>query len=104
MLNWNKCNKIDVVEGLKSLPDESIDIEIIDPPYNIGKDFGNNFDKLEINEYVEWCRLWIDFCFLVLKSVGYNILQIKMLLQIHSGNAVTNQLYVFGSRLIEFLI
>ena len=32
----------DAIAGLKKLPDECCDIVIADPPYNIGKDFGNN--------------------------------------------------------------
>ena len=40
MLELNKIYKIDVLEGLKKLKDNSCDVIIIDPPYNIGKDFG----------------------------------------------------------------
>lgn len=35
----------DCVEGMKNIQNETIDIIICDPPYNIGKDFGNNSDK-----------------------------------------------------------
>ena len=48
----------DAIEGLKEIEDESVDCIIIDPPYNIGKDFGNNKRKQEINKYIEWCMLW----------------------------------------------
>ena len=34
----NKIYCIDCLEGLKKLPDNSIDLIITDPPYNIGKD------------------------------------------------------------------
>ena len=40
-----KIVKGDCVEGMKQIKDESVDIVICDPPYNIGKDFGNNSDK-----------------------------------------------------------
>lgn len=70
MLLLNKCHKIDVLEGLKQLPDSSADVEIIDPPYNIGKDFGNNFDNLDLEEYIKWCRQWIAECERVLKDNG----------------------------------
>lgn len=66
-------NKIicgDAVEELKKLPDESCDIIICDPPYNIGKDFGNNHDKRELNEYVSWCKEWMDECIRVMKPAG----------------------------------
>ena len=32
----------DCINGMKKLNDNSVDIIICDPPYNIGKDFGNN--------------------------------------------------------------
>jgi SOS regulatory protein LexA len=46
----------DAIEGLRKLPNNSCDLVIIDPPYNIGKDFGNNIDKRELSEYVEWSK------------------------------------------------
>ena len=39
----------DCIEGMKKMKDESIDIIIADPPYNIGKDTWDN-----ISNYVEW--------------------------------------------------
>lgn len=66
----NKILLGDVLELIKYISDDSVDVVIADPPYNIGKDFGNNFDSLEIESYVSWCKLWIDECFRVLKPTG----------------------------------
>ena len=47
-MNKEIKNKIicgDCIEGMKMLPSNSFDIVIADPPYNIGKNFGNNFDN-----------------------------------------------------------
>lgn len=60
----------DAIQELGKLPDESCDIVIADPPYNIGKDFGNNSDKRELGEYVEWCKLWINESIRILKPHG----------------------------------
>jgi len=61
----------DSLELLKLIKDKSIDLIFIDPPYNIGKDFGNNKDNWNsIDEYVEWCKTWIDECFRILKDDG----------------------------------
>ncbi len=60
----------DAVAGLKQLPDESCDVVIIDPPYNIGKDFGNNIDRRELNEYVAWCKEWTKESIRVMKPTG----------------------------------
>lgn len=69
-LPLNKVILGDAVKELKKLPDESCDVIIIDPPYNIGKDFGNNIDKRELSEYVKWCKEWIDESIRVMKPSG----------------------------------
>ena len=51
---------------LKNHPDlgtESAQIVIADPPYNIGKDFGNKSDKQPMGEYLKWCDEWIKDAF-----------------------------------------
>ncbi|MFK7866048.1 MAG: site-specific DNA-methyltransferase [Alphaproteobacteria bacterium] len=54
----------DVIKVLKKLPTErKFDVIIIDPPYNIGKDFGNNNDTMPIEAYVAWSREYISLCF-----------------------------------------
>lgn len=59
------------LDNLKKISDNSIDLIFADPPYNIGKDFGNNKDKWSSTEdYVNWCKQWIDECFRVLKDTG----------------------------------
>lgn len=61
----------DSTELLKKIKDDSIDLIFADPPYNIGKDFGNNVDKWDdTKKYIEWCKLWIDECFRILKPTG----------------------------------
>lgn len=59
------------VEELKKIEDNTINLIFADPPYNIGKDFGNNKDKWKNTEnYITWCKTWIDECFRVLKDDG----------------------------------
>lgn len=59
------------IDNLRKIADDSIDLIFADPPYNIGKDFGNNKDKWSsTSEYIKWCKLWIDECFRVLKKNG----------------------------------
>lgn len=60
----------DSLEILPTLEDNSAQIIICDPPYNIGKDFGNNSDKQPLNEYLDWCDKWINECLRVLKPNG----------------------------------
>lgn len=60
----------DALEELKKLPSGSCDVVVVDPPYNIGKDFGNNIDRRELGEYVAWCKEWIGECIRVMKPSG----------------------------------
>jgi len=70
ILPLNKIILGDALAELKKLPDESCDVVVIDPPYNIGKDFGNNHDKRELSEYISWCKEWISECIRAMKPNG----------------------------------
>lgn len=61
----------DALEVLSQIPDESIDLIFVDPPYNIGKDFAGRKDKWKTEEdYLNWCYQWIDLCIIKLKPTG----------------------------------
>lgn len=55
---------------LPTLANESAQIVIADPPYNIGKDFGNESDKQPMEDYLKWCDSWIAECLRILKPNG----------------------------------
>ncbi len=69
-LPLNKIILGDAIKELKKMPNECCNVIIADPPYNIGKDFGNNHDKRELLDYVSWCNEWIRECIRVLKPTG----------------------------------
>ena len=61
----------DAIEVLRQIPNESIDLIFVDPPYNIGKDFAGRKDKWGTDEaYLKWCYEWIDLCISKLKPNG----------------------------------
>jgi len=65
----------DVIHGdsldiLPTFDSNSAQIIIADPPYNIGKDFGNNSDKQPMAEYLKWSEKWIHECLRLLKPNG----------------------------------
>lgn len=66
----NKIILGDCIEEMKKLPSNSFDIVIADPPYNIGKNFGNNFDNYSLEEYISWSKKWIQECRRLLKDTG----------------------------------
>ena len=43
----------DCISAMKKIKSGSINIIIADPPYNIGKDFGNDSDKQDMKEYIK---------------------------------------------------
>jgi hypothetical protein len=60
----------DALQVLPTLNDNSAQIIIADPPYNIGKDFGNDSDKQPIEEYLQWSEKWISECLRILQPNG----------------------------------
>lgn len=61
----------DSLKILKSIRAKTVNLIFADPPYNIGKDFGNNFDKWETKDsYINWCKDWINECMRILKDDG----------------------------------
>ena len=61
----------DSLKVLKRVKSGVIDLVFADPPYNLGKDFGNNKDKWsDKQEYIHWCKIWIDECMRTLKDNG----------------------------------
>ena len=66
----NKIFNEDVLAGIGKIPNESIDLIIADPPYCLGKDYGNNSDKKSPSEYLEWSKKWIDAVIPKLKDTG----------------------------------
>ncbi len=62
----NDCLKV-----LPFLKSESIDTIFADPPFNLNKIYGaKSKDNLPEDQYVEWCKAWIDECVRVLKPGG----------------------------------
>lgn len=60
----------DCLNVMPELATESAQIVIADPPYNIGKDFGNDSDRQTMPHYLEWCDRWIAECLRILKPNG----------------------------------
>jgi DNA modification methylase len=60
----------DAIKELCKIKDESIDLIVTDPPYNLNKDYGNNQDRLEFNDYLEFSKAWLTESKRVLKPTG----------------------------------
>jgi site-specific DNA-methyltransferase (adenine-specific) len=60
----------DACAELAKLEDASVDLVIADPPYNLGKDYGNNRDLKAWHEYEEFTQQWITQAVRILKPSG----------------------------------
>lgn len=61
----------DAIEVLSQIPDESVDLIFVDPPYNIGKNFAGRKDEWKTDkDYLDWCYQWIDICIRKIKPSG----------------------------------
>lgn len=61
---------IDALEGIKALPDNCIDLVVADPPYGLGKDYGNDSDKKTTVEFLKWTEAWLTLVVPKLKRTG----------------------------------
>ena len=66
----NKIYNEDCLEGISKIPDNSIDLILTDPPYCLGKDYGNDSDMKEPGKYLEWTYEWINAVIPKLKKKG----------------------------------
>lgn len=55
---------------LKNMSDESVNLIVADPPYNLGKDYGKTKDNLDKKEYIEFSKKWLNECNRILKPDG----------------------------------
>jgi site-specific DNA-methyltransferase (adenine-specific) len=70
MLELNKIYFQDSLEGLKLIDDESINLICIDPPYFLlnNQKWDNQWKNIE--EYLNWCKIWFNESFRILKKDG----------------------------------
>lgn len=67
----NKTINGDIISVLKRLPDGFADLIIIDPPYNLTKNFnGMKFDSMSEEKYEEFLNSWFPLVCRKLKSTG----------------------------------
>jgi len=111
ILELNKVHNIDCLEGLKQLDDNSIDLIITSPPYNLGKHHhtGNNRFKSynEYNDdmpeelYQQWQVDVLDECFRVLKQDGSMFYNHKN--RIRKGTQIEPYRWIYKSKFSDFI-
>ncbi|MDO4551079.1 MAG: site-specific DNA-methyltransferase [Planctomycetia bacterium] len=91
----------DALKELQKLPDESVRLIVTDPPYNLNKDYGNNQDKLEFEEYLEFSRRWLTeakriltedgtiYVFMGMRYISYVYEILEQKLEMHFNSWIT---------------
>lgn len=69
-MELNKVFNEDCITYMKALPDKSIDLIIADPPYNIGKNYGNKSDMQSKEEYIKFLESFVLESTRILNSHG----------------------------------
>lgn len=84
MIKLDKIYNIDCLKGFKKLKDQSIDLIITSPPFNLGNTHHTGFkkhksydDKMPENDYQKWQVKVLNECFRVLKNNGSMMYQHK---------------------------
>src|ERR1043166_572079 len=66
----------DFITGMSRLADESVDLVVTSPPYNLGISYGRYSDRQDRRSYLDWCGKWARQIHRVLKSNGSFFLNI----------------------------
>jgi len=60
----------DAIDLFKTIKSDSVDLIVADPPYNLGKNYGNNHDLIGFDEYISFSKSWLSEAKRVLKPTG----------------------------------
>jgi site-specific DNA-methyltransferase (adenine-specific) len=66
----NTITQGDCLTLLKDMPDNSVDVTFADPPFNLNKKYNSAKDSLALEEYLDWCELWICEMARITKPTG----------------------------------
>jgi len=69
-MNVNRIYNEDLFAGIDKINDYSVDLIIADPPYGLGKDYGNDSDKIDTEKYQQWSESWLALVLPKLKRTG----------------------------------
>jgi len=69
-METNKVINGNCIEEMSKLPENSVDLLVTSPPYNVGIDYDTHDDRVSMEEYWEFTKNWLTEAFRVLKTDG----------------------------------
>lgn len=78
---WKEVKGIELINGdfLKiDFPENSIDLVVTSPPYNVGIDYKTHNDSVSYSEYLEWTAEWLRKLLALLKGDGRACINIPL--------------------------
>src|SRR5205823_8197769 len=66
----------DCIDGMARLGDESVDLVVTSPPYNLGITYRKYSDRQDRQSYLRWCHEWAEQVRRILKPTGSFFLNI----------------------------
>lgn len=70
MMQTNQILCGDATSQMSQLAAASVDLIVADPPYNLGKNYGNNVDRKTREEYHEFTKNWLTQAVRILRPEG----------------------------------
>jgi site-specific DNA-methyltransferase (adenine-specific) len=70
MLETGKIFNGNCVDEMSKMPENSIDLVVTSPPYNVGIDYDTHDDRMSMDEYWLFTKNWLTQALRVLKSDG----------------------------------
>ncbi len=85
MLPDHQIEAGDAVQCLSCLEKNSIDLIVADPPYNLGKNYGNNIDLKDRQDYQDFTKDWLTQAYRILKPGGslYCFMGVKFIARLY---------------------
>ena len=66
----NKIINTDCIEGLKQLEENSVDLCVTSPPYNVGIEYDGWDDNMQVADYFQFAKDWLVEVYRILKPDG----------------------------------
>lgn len=69
-METNKIINGNCIDEMNKLPENSVDLLVTSPPYNVGIDYDTHDDKMSMEDYWGFTENWLTAAFRVLKTDG----------------------------------